>query len=191
MCRSAPGRTELLPKKPDTFPPFCHSDRSVSGVEESTTWQKVPTQGKICHSGRFLDSLRSLGMTCRGAVPVYLHRLYSPRNGTAHRPFPTVRLGRIPFAPVVSAMHNAALPRHALPLPMGEVAERKRGRRGSTLRILMDVIIQKKRPRALSVSAAPSQLSQRESQEGAVCQSLYRMRPWAWWSIYGKTGIFA
>ena len=30
--------------------------------------------------------------------------------------------------------------------------------------ISMDVIIQKKRPKALSVSAAPSQLSQRESQ---------------------------
>ena len=51
-----------------------------------------------------------------------------------------------------------------LPLPMGEVAERERGRRGSTLKILMDILIQNKRPKALSVSAAPSQLSQRESQ---------------------------
>ena len=50
-------------------PPSCHSDRSASGVEESTTWQKVPTQGKICNLRRFLGSLRSLGMTCRGAVP--------------------------------------------------------------------------------------------------------------------------
>ena len=38
-------------------PPVCHSDRSVSGVEESTTWQKVPTQGKICNLSGFLDSL--------------------------------------------------------------------------------------------------------------------------------------
>ena len=65
MCRSARRRTELLPIIQKT-PPVCHSDRSASGVEESTTWQKVPTQGKICHSGRFLDSLRSLGMTYRG-----------------------------------------------------------------------------------------------------------------------------
>ena len=50
-------------------PPFCHSDRSVSGVEESTTWDKEPTQDKTCYSGRFLDSL---GMTCRGVVPISL-----------------------------------------------------------------------------------------------------------------------
>ena len=47
-------------------PPLCHSDRSASGVEESTTWDDKPTQGKTCYLGRFLDSLRSLGMTCRG-----------------------------------------------------------------------------------------------------------------------------
>ena len=47
----------------------CHSDRSVSGVEESTTWDNEPTQDKACYLGRFLDSLRSLGMTCRGVVP--------------------------------------------------------------------------------------------------------------------------
>ena len=34
----------------------CHSDRSVSGVEESTTLEKEPPQDKICNSGRFLDS---------------------------------------------------------------------------------------------------------------------------------------
>ena len=39
--------------------PHCHSDRSASGVEESTTWQNEPTQDKTCHLGRFLDSLRS------------------------------------------------------------------------------------------------------------------------------------
>ena len=47
-------------------PPLCHSDRSASGVEVSTTWDDKPTQGKTCYLGRFLDSLRSLGMTCRG-----------------------------------------------------------------------------------------------------------------------------
>ena len=41
---------------------------SVSGVEESTTLVNEPTQNKTCYSGRFLDSLRSLGMTCRYVV---------------------------------------------------------------------------------------------------------------------------
>ena len=50
-------------------PPLCHSDRSASGVEESTTWDDEPPQDKTCHLGRFLDSLRSLGMTKRGVVP--------------------------------------------------------------------------------------------------------------------------
>ena len=36
---------------------------SASGVEESTTWDNEPTQDKTCYLGRFLDSLRSLGMT--------------------------------------------------------------------------------------------------------------------------------
>ena len=39
--------------------------------------------------------------------------------------------------------------------------------------IFMDVIIQKKRPRALSVSAVPSQLSQRESQGRLFGMCLY------------------
>ena len=51
-----------------TTPHVCHSDRSVSGVEESTTLVNEPTQNKTCYSGRFLDSLRSLGMTCRYVV---------------------------------------------------------------------------------------------------------------------------
>ena len=38
-------------------PPTCHSERSVSEVEESTTLDKEPTQGKICNLGRFLDSV--------------------------------------------------------------------------------------------------------------------------------------
>ena len=35
----------------------CHSDRSVSGVEESTTWDDEPPQDKICCLRRFLDSV--------------------------------------------------------------------------------------------------------------------------------------
>ena len=35
----------------------CHSDRSASGVEGSTTWDNEPPQDKTCHSGRFLDSV--------------------------------------------------------------------------------------------------------------------------------------
>ena len=37
-------------------PRICHSDRSASGVEESTTLEEEPTQGKTCNLGRFLDS---------------------------------------------------------------------------------------------------------------------------------------
>ena len=66
MCRSARERTELFPAKNRNVPPLCHSDRSASGVEESTTEEKVPTQGKICYLGSFLGSLRSLGMSGRG-----------------------------------------------------------------------------------------------------------------------------
>ena len=69
MCRSARERTGLLPIKTRNVPLLCHSDRSVSGVEESTTWEKEPTQGKICHLSGFLGSLRSLGMTWRWVVP--------------------------------------------------------------------------------------------------------------------------
>ena len=69
MCRSAPERTELLPIILKNVPPFCHSDRSASGVEESTTLENEPTQDKTSNLGRFLDSLRSLGMTCRYVVP--------------------------------------------------------------------------------------------------------------------------
>ena len=42
---------------------------------------------------------RSLGMTCRGGVSFYPHRLYLPRSGTAHRPFPTVSLVGVRFQP--------------------------------------------------------------------------------------------
>ena len=48
---------------------------SVIPTGASAEWRnllrcrKVPPQGKICHLGRFLDSLRSLGMTCRGEAP--------------------------------------------------------------------------------------------------------------------------
>ena len=51
-------------------PPVCHSDRSVSGAEESTTWQKVLTQGKICNLSGFLDSLRFARNDMPGGVLV-------------------------------------------------------------------------------------------------------------------------
>ena len=38
---------------------------SVRGVGESATSEEEPTQDKACNLGRFLDSLRSLGMTYR------------------------------------------------------------------------------------------------------------------------------
>ena len=112
-------RHKALQKQPvwinKTTSRVCHSDRSVSGVEESTTLENEPTQGKTCCLGRFLDSLCSLGMTCRGVVsfnhtgyhcnvaggrlpPLRTHRGVVScictgyiRNvpGTAHRPFPT------------------------------------------------------------------------------------------------------
>ena len=59
----------------------CHSDRSVSGVEESTTWDDEPPQDEICYLSRFLDSLRSLGMTCRGWFP--FNRTGCIRNGAS------------------------------------------------------------------------------------------------------------
>ncbi len=52
--------------KNQTRPPFCHSDRSVSGAEESTTLEKEPSQGKICNLSRSLRSFHSVGITCRG-----------------------------------------------------------------------------------------------------------------------------
>ena len=52
--------------------PLCHSDRSASGVEESTTLGNKPAQDRTCCLGRFLDSLRSLGMTCRLNTGLYL-----------------------------------------------------------------------------------------------------------------------
>ena len=63
-----------------TTPQVCHSDRSASGAEESTTLEKEPTQGKTCYLRRFLRSLCSVGMTCRGVVPFCPHSLYSKRG---------------------------------------------------------------------------------------------------------------
>ena len=65
---------------------------SVRGVGESATSEEEPTQDKACNLGRFLDSLRSLGMTYRQVVP-FIHTGCIRRiPGTAHRPFPTVSL---------------------------------------------------------------------------------------------------
>ena len=60
-------------------PPSCHSDRSASGVEESTTWQKVPTQGIICNLSGFLDSLPFARNDISGGGTIHRHRLYSSR----------------------------------------------------------------------------------------------------------------
>ena len=60
------GTFTFVTAKPET---------SVIPTAASAEWRnllrcrKVPPQGKICHLGRFLDSLRSLGMTCRGEAP--------------------------------------------------------------------------------------------------------------------------
>ena len=61
MCRSARERTELFPIKTRHVPHYVIP--TASGVEESTTLDKKPPQDKTCYLGRFLDSLRSLGMT--------------------------------------------------------------------------------------------------------------------------------
>ena len=50
----------------------CHSDRSVSGVEESTTLDNEPPQDKTCYLGRFLDSLRFARNDMSGGVPINL-----------------------------------------------------------------------------------------------------------------------
>ena len=70
---------------------------SVSGVEDSTTLENEPAQGKACNLSRFLDSLRSLGMTCRGVVPFNHTGYIRYVPGTAHRPFPTVSLVGVRF----------------------------------------------------------------------------------------------
>ena len=76
-------------------PPSCHSDRSASGVEESTTWDNEPPQDKTCHLGRFLGSLPFARNDMSVGGSGFLHRLYLPRPGTAHRPFPTYYTERI------------------------------------------------------------------------------------------------
>ena len=111
----------------------------------------------------FLRSLCSVGMTdvFYWLLQIQMYNVYGGRLPPLHRV--------IPLRPLFL---QRTTPYRPLPLPMGEVAERKRGRRGSTLMILVDVIIQK-RPKALSVSATPSQLSHRESQ-GVVLRDTTR-----------------
>ena len=50
---------------------------SVSGVEESTTWENEPPQDKNCHLGRFLDSARN-DMSEGGTIQP--NGLYLPRG---------------------------------------------------------------------------------------------------------------
>ena len=59
MCRSAPESTEPLPIIPENVTRNVIQAFSASGVEESTTLEKVPPQDKTSNLGRFLDSLRS------------------------------------------------------------------------------------------------------------------------------------
>ena len=74
-----PERTEPLPKKSATSPIY-HSDRSASGVEESTTWDDEPPQDKTCYLGRFLDSHSFARNDMSGGGTIQPHRLYSGRS---------------------------------------------------------------------------------------------------------------
>ena len=99
---------------------FCHSDRSVSGVEESTTLDEEPTQDKICHLGRFLDSFHSLGMTWSVGGSVMSARVvFGTWRAADCRPYI-----RSTSAPIVPTMRNVVLRLiHRLrrsPFPEGE-----------------------------------------------------------------------
>ena len=92
MCRSAPERTELFPIIPENVPPFCHSDRSEAEWRNPPRW--AMNQHKI-KPATWEDSstrIRSLGMTCRGAIPFIRTGCIRSASGTARRPFPTVSL---------------------------------------------------------------------------------------------------
>ena len=73
--------------------------------------QALPCGGSFSHVVDSSTPLRS-GRNDRtgGRVWFLLVTVPSFRAGTAHRPFPTVRLGLFTFAPIVSTMRNAALP---------------------------------------------------------------------------------
>ena len=119
VCRSAPERTELFPIIPENVPPFCHSDRSVSGVEESTTWDDEPPQEKACNLSRFLDSHSFARNDMSGGGSGCPHGLYSGRPPERHKALSVTcgdssPKGRakiafsicFPFAPIVPTMRN-------------------------------------------------------------------------------------
>ena len=83
MCRSARESTELLPKIPDTSPPYVIPTAAQAEWRNPPRGRKVPTQSKICYLGGFLDLLRSLGMTCRGAFP-FVHTGYNCNAAERH-----------------------------------------------------------------------------------------------------------
>ena len=56
--------------KSQTRHPFCHSDRSASGVEESTAWVTKPTQDKIYYLSGFLDSVSLPALLSTRTVPL-------------------------------------------------------------------------------------------------------------------------
>ena len=86
-----PDRTEGFPIKTRNVP-ICHSDRSASGVEESTTLEKEPPQDKTINLGSFLDShsLPRNDMSVGGSGSQ--HGLYLPRaerdTGRSLHPLP-------------------------------------------------------------------------------------------------------
>ena len=129
--------------------------------------QSLPCVGCFCNLSRFLGSLRSLGMTYRGVARVVRTGYICNASGTAHRPFPTVSLEGFTSASVVPTMHNAVPPRHPLASPFGRGGRAQARTERVNVEDLGGRYHLKKRPKALSVSAAPSQLSQRESQEPA------------------------
>ena len=143
VCRSAPERTELFPIKPENVSHFCHSDRSVSGVEESTTLGNEPTQDKTGNSGRFLDSHSFARNDMSVGGSVQLHGIYLQRgmamnhrryiawfHSTTQVIYGTSRAAnnsrpymRNTSAPAVPTMQNAARPSQSpavTALPKGE-----------------------------------------------------------------------
>ena len=78
---------------------FAYCFWNVSGCTAASSVRAAPCQ--LPRRGSFCTVVWGAGF--------YRERFRPFTCGTAHRPFPTVRLGMIPSAPVVSTMTNAAL----------------------------------------------------------------------------------
>ena len=72
---------ELFPKKTATSPHYVIPTAAPAEWRNLLRGRKIPPQDKTCYLRRFLDSLRSLGMTYRGGGTVQPNRLYLPRGG--------------------------------------------------------------------------------------------------------------